>query len=251
MCTDCHDEMTPERFSKQGGRLTLKTDFYRYATHAIDLKILQAGIKFYNDKMECLSCHDPHGSSQPHLLKKIDSKGRQAALCYQCHEDRFTPNLHPMKKDQCFDCHGFHKGKLKSPLLKLKKNTRDIVCFECHQEKEKVRDTQHDYSSWSPAQMSWAKESFHLTKNLSNRCQMCHHMHESQTGGSLLVTPKFSHHEFKVDSACLSCHKNPKASAMKQIRHFFQHRPILISAVKDKESGEEIIPEFFTPSAQK
>ena len=58
-------------------------------------------------KMECSTCHNPHGSTNVKLLRKGDSV---AEMCTSCHADKRGPYLweHAPTRDGCTTCHDPH-----------------------------------------------------------------------------------------------------------------------------------------------
>jgi DmsE family decaheme c-type cytochrome len=77
-------------------------------------------------KMNCASCHNPHGTASPMLVKAISTK----ELCFNCHAQYRGPYLfqHPPVMEDCFNCHQPHGSAypalLKQPPIRL--------CRECH-----------------------------------------------------------------------------------------------------------------------
>lgn len=256
MCTDCHEDKTKKNFGRAGGQWTLRTENHVFATHPLESLLTaetvnqfkKTGLKLYNGKIECLTCHNPHGTNQPHLLREVPGKGDRVALCVTCHEQKFTSTMHPMKKDDCFECHGFHRAKLGSSLIKFEKKGNDFVCMDCHQEKKALTKTKHDYFTWKEAYQQHAQHTFELPKKIFMRCQSCHSVHTSHGMGSLLVSKikKDKADMPLVDGLCLSCHRNPKAEGMPQIPMHFQHVPLVLSSVEIPKTGEEFYPTFLT-----
>ena len=99
----------------------------------------------------CLSCHDPHSSDQPKLLKM-----QPAALCLQCHQgikskphvlagfagaghplgDRkkgliVADPLRPDREFYCGSCHEPHRSEF-TRLLRLDPDTPTGTCMQCH-----------------------------------------------------------------------------------------------------------------------
>ena len=77
-------------------------------------------------KMSCASCHNPHGSLAPSLL-------REASLnqtCYVCHQEKRGPMLfeHAPVREDCSNCHDSH-GSNHLSMLKLKP---PYLCQACH-----------------------------------------------------------------------------------------------------------------------
>jgi DmsE family decaheme c-type cytochrome len=78
-------------------------------------------------KLECTSCHNPHGATNVRLLRKGDSI---AELCTSCHADKRGPYLweHPPARDGCVTCHDPH-GTSNDRMLVAKP---PILCQRCH-----------------------------------------------------------------------------------------------------------------------
>ncbi len=77
-------------------------------------------------KMNCASCHNPHGTVSPKLVKAISTR----ELCFNCHAQYRGPFIfqHPPVLEDCFNCHQPHGSAypalLKTPPIRL--------CRECH-----------------------------------------------------------------------------------------------------------------------
>jgi DmsE family decaheme c-type cytochrome len=78
-------------------------------------------------KMDCTSCHNPHGSSGPHLLKTATVN----ETCYTCHAEKRGPFLweHAPVREDCSTCHDSH-GSNNPGMLKTKGS---FLCMSCHQ----------------------------------------------------------------------------------------------------------------------
>jgi DmsE family decaheme c-type cytochrome len=77
-------------------------------------------------KVVCSDCHNPHGSSGPHLLKE-DTVNE---VCDNCHADKRGPMLweHQPVRENCTNCHNPH-GSVNPRLLKEKV---PFLCLDCH-----------------------------------------------------------------------------------------------------------------------
>ena len=77
-------------------------------------------------KMDCSSCHNPHGGPGPTLLKTASVN----ETCYTCHAEKRGPLLweHPPVRENCTNCHDPH-GSNYEFLLKLKV---PYLCQSCH-----------------------------------------------------------------------------------------------------------------------
>ena len=99
-CDGCHDK------SKEGGLVLPKQELCFSCHPDITKGDFAHGPTSVGD---CLSCHDPHSSSFPSLLKaKPDS------ICANCHkEERLAAGLHKnanFRGMSCLECHNPHAG---------------------------------------------------------------------------------------------------------------------------------------------
>jgi DmsE family decaheme c-type cytochrome len=78
-------------------------------------------------KMQCSTCHSPHGSTNVKLLRKGDSIGD---MCVSCHTEKRGPFLweHAPGRDGCVTCHDPH-GSSNERMLVAKP---PILCQRCH-----------------------------------------------------------------------------------------------------------------------
>lgn len=116
--------------------------------------------------MTCSSCHDPHGSTGPSLLKQESINDN----CYTCHAEKRAPMLweHPPVKESCLTCHDPH-GSL-HPRMQIAKQPR--LCQQCHDES---RHPTQPYADASPG-----AEFFPGSRMFDRGCLNCH----SQIHGS-------------------------------------------------------------------
>jgi DmsE family decaheme c-type cytochrome len=77
-------------------------------------------------KMTCSSCHNPHGTVTPALLKENSTN----ETCYACHAEKRGPFLweHPPVTENCTNCHDPH-GSNHERMLKVAKPR---LCQQCH-----------------------------------------------------------------------------------------------------------------------
>jgi DmsE family decaheme c-type cytochrome len=77
-------------------------------------------------KMDCSSCHNPHGSLAPNLLKAETTN----QTCYICHQEKRGPMLweHAPVREDCSSCHDSH-GSNHLSMLKMK---QPYLCQACH-----------------------------------------------------------------------------------------------------------------------
>jgi predicted CXXCH cytochrome family protein len=152
----------------------------------------------------CTSCHDPHGSAEPKLLRRP-----MKDLCASCHaaktQHRF---LHgPAATGDCTSCHSAHESQNARLLVK----TGAELCFQCH----------------TDMQQEVAKKVVHQA--LDGGCTSCHDPHGSAVkkffpapGAALcyqchapieekLKAAKSVHQPVQTEKGCASCHA-PHAS---------------------------------------
>jgi DmsE family decaheme c-type cytochrome len=77
-------------------------------------------------KMDCSSCHNPHGSATPKMLKEESV----TATCYTCHADKRGPFVweHPPVREDCLNCHDPH-GSHNDHMLVAR---LPFLCQRCH-----------------------------------------------------------------------------------------------------------------------
>lgn len=99
-CDDCHDRT-------KGTGLRMSKNQLCFKCHDYIIKGAFAHAPAVSG--ECLSCHLPHDSTLPSLLKRENGK-----LCGTCHtEQRGYVSLHhkvAQKNIPCYDCHSPHAG---------------------------------------------------------------------------------------------------------------------------------------------
>jgi len=139
-------------------------------------------------KSACTTCHDPHASKAPSLMKTWPLE----ASCYRCHprldDDK---SVHaPIKKGDCKGCHDPHSSEF-APLLVAEKGK---LCFECH----KADKLKHGKAAHTPF--------------AEGRCLDCHDPHRSEAAPVLRASGK---------ALCLECH-GPKASGAAAARAPFR-----------------------------
>jgi DmsE family decaheme c-type cytochrome len=77
-------------------------------------------------KMNCFDCHDPHGSTQPMMLKGVSTRD----LCTRCHMEKSGPFTyeHGDVTENCSNCHSPH-GSANRRLLSA---AMPFLCIQCH-----------------------------------------------------------------------------------------------------------------------
>jgi DmsE family decaheme c-type cytochrome len=78
-------------------------------------------------KMECTSCHNPHGTPNDKMLLQTSVNQN----CYTCHAEKRGPFLweHAPVRESCLNCHDPH-GTVNEKMLKVK---TPLLCQQCHQ----------------------------------------------------------------------------------------------------------------------
>ena len=76
--------------------------------------------------MTCTSCHSPHGTVTPSLLKEPSLND----TCFRCHAEKRGPFLwnHPPQIESCANCHDAHGSNHESML----KTAKPRLCQQCH-----------------------------------------------------------------------------------------------------------------------
>ena len=77
-------------------------------------------------RMDCFDCHDPHGSTQPKMLRGETIRD----MCTRCHMDKSGPFIfeHGDVTEECTACHSPH-GSVSRPLLTT---AMPFLCLQCH-----------------------------------------------------------------------------------------------------------------------
>lgn len=125
-CTDCHTVM---HAGSERANLA-KTSVMETCAKCHQQKVSQltrfSHMPITDGKLECSTCHNPHGSPNEKLL--IASSVNQT--CYTCHAEKRGPFLyeHAPVVENCANCHDPH-GSNKEKLLKV---SRPRLCQQCH-----------------------------------------------------------------------------------------------------------------------
>ncbi len=161
-CTSCHSIHHAAPATKL---LAKKTEFETCTTCHLKRKaslFRSAHMPMREGQITCTSCHNPHGSNGPSMLKQFSVNEN----CYSCHAERRAPMLweHPPVKESCTTCHDPH-GSL-HPRLLVAKVPR--LCQQCHDE------TRHPTQPYSDASAS--PEFFPNSRMFDRGCVNCHSM---------------------------------------------------------------------------
>lgn len=126
-CSDCHTLMHAEseraNLKKPTVLATCATCHAQEANKQTRFSHMPLG----QGKLECTSCHNPHGSPAPKLLLASSTN----ETCFACHADKRGPFLwqHAPVVENCANCHDPH-GSSHEKMLIL---SRPRLCQQCHQ----------------------------------------------------------------------------------------------------------------------
>jgi DmsE family decaheme c-type cytochrome len=126
-CTNCHSQHAAksEEFLLKG---TTQMETCAGCHREKVAKLDRSGhMPVREGKMECSTCHNPHGSTNERLLAKGDSISE---LCTTCHADKRGPYVweHAPARDGCVTCHDPH-GSANDRMLVARP---PILCQRCH-----------------------------------------------------------------------------------------------------------------------
>ena len=126
-CVTCH---SAHQFKSERAQLKTVRELDTCATCHRDkiAKLDRSGhMPVREGKMQCSTCHNPHGSTNVRQLRKGDSI---AEMCTSCHAEKRGPFLweHAPTRDGCVTCHDPH-GSSNERMLVAKP---PILCQRCH-----------------------------------------------------------------------------------------------------------------------
>jgi DmsE family decaheme c-type cytochrome len=125
-CTSCHHIMDNHSAKAQ---LVKETEIDTCGQCHIERRAQQmrsSHMPLREGKMTCTSCHNPHGTVTPSLLKEASLND----TCFTCHTEKRGPYLweHPPVVESCVNCHDPH-GSNHEKMLKVSKPR---LCQQCH-----------------------------------------------------------------------------------------------------------------------
>jgi DmsE family decaheme c-type cytochrome len=125
-CVTCHSVHTPKgpKQIKAASEIPLCASCHRDKVAKLDRS---GHMPVREGKMQCTTCHNPHGATNVKLLQKGDSI---AEACTSCHADKRGPYLweHAPGRDGCTTCHDPH-GSSNERMLVARP---PILCQRCH-----------------------------------------------------------------------------------------------------------------------
>lgn len=125
-CTDCHSVMQPTaEHAALKGQTVVATCSQCHADKKAKLARF-THMPLAEGKMDCTSCHNPHGSANDKMLVAASTN----EVCFNCHTEKRGPFLwqHMPVSESCSNCHDPH-GSNKEKMLKL---SRPRLCQQCH-----------------------------------------------------------------------------------------------------------------------
>lgn len=125
-CTDCHTVMHTESERANLKKPTVLETCGRCHASEKTKQMQFAHMPMEQGKLECTSCHNPHGSAGPKLLLANSVN----ETCYACHAEKRGPYLweHAPVVENCANCHDPH-GTPHDNMLKM---SRPRLCQQCH-----------------------------------------------------------------------------------------------------------------------
>lgn len=125
-CTSCHKVM--ENVSPKN-QLTRVNELETCGTCHLQKRAQQmrsSHMPLREGKMTCTSCHNPHGTVTPALLKEISLND----TCFNCHAEKRGPFLwnHAPVTESCVNCHDPHGSNHPSMLKAMVPR----LCQQCH-----------------------------------------------------------------------------------------------------------------------
>jgi DmsE family decaheme c-type cytochrome len=123
-CHSVHHSKSPSLLLKEETQMGVCASCHRDKVSKLDRT---GHMPVREGKMECSSCHNPHGATNVRLLRKGDSI---AESCTSCHAEKRGPYLweHPPSRDGCQTCHDPH-GSSNDRMLIAR---TPILCQRCH-----------------------------------------------------------------------------------------------------------------------
>jgi predicted CXXCH cytochrome family protein len=200
----------------------------------------------------CTTCHDPHGSDFPKVLRADPAK----ALCQICHRpDPAKTSVHTaIASGSCSACHETHSAE--QP--RLLKQAAQTLCTTCH--KQTLPPPGVAMSTHAPARDNCiachdphaAKFKYQLKQGAPALCLSCHkNLKES------LATAALVHGAVNGENSCLACHvshfsKLPKLQKESQPKQCLSchNRPLMTASGKRISDMEDLLtanPEHHGP----
>ncbi len=236
MCTICHQAIEdPQKKTKHPNNLliSLVQQGSELCSMCHEPKNVKKTIHAPIMGGDCISCHNPHQSSETRLLRE-----KRPQLCFQCHDESIIKNksVHsPVKEGKCNVCHDPHQ----SDLPKLLSKGGNDLCLSCHTQMNALLQSgkvvhpavqqgcimcHTPHSSANDRLLAKAApavcEQCHEPKNtkkvvhapiMGGDCTSCHNPHLSSNKGLLKAV---------VPDLCFQCHSDS------MMKHNVMHPPV-------------------------
>jgi DmsE family decaheme c-type cytochrome len=126
-CSSCHNTMETRSTTGHLRFATVRETCGSCHTKQKNAALKPSHMPLGENKLECNSCHNPHGSANPKMLIATSTND----ACYSCHAEKRGPFLfeHPPVAENCANCHDPH-GSSHEKMLKV---SRPRLCQQCHQ----------------------------------------------------------------------------------------------------------------------
>ena len=193
--------------------------------HESGLRMNWQGSKHQLADVACTSCHNPHATRDPVLVKQT-----QPPVCFNCHQEQrqasFQFSHHPIREGKvvCSDCHNPHGS---ANDKSLKEFTVNETCYLCHAEKRGPLLFEHEpvrESCLNCHKPHGSTQARLLIERPPYLCQDCHNMGAHQAiplsgavlpggnasvgngtlgaGNPLITNPRL------LANGCMNCHSN-------------------------------------------
>jgi DmsE family decaheme c-type cytochrome len=157
-CASCHSVHSPKSEKAQLKTVTV-TQTCESCHKQEAMKVKKSGhMPLREGKMECTSCHSPHGSNNVRMLKAGNTINE---ACASCHAEKRGPYLweHAAGRENCASCHDPH-GSNNDRMLVAK---APMLCQRCHV------SSRHPASIYDGAQVAAASN-----RVVGRSCVNCH-----------------------------------------------------------------------------
>jgi DmsE family decaheme c-type cytochrome len=126
-CLSCHSVHAPKSEKAQLTKVTQVETCVQCHKQEVNKLRRSAHMPVREGKMECSSCHNPHGSTNVRMLREGNSVNES---CVSCHAEKRGPFLyeHAVGRENCTTCHDPH-GSNNERMLVAK---QPMLCQRCH-----------------------------------------------------------------------------------------------------------------------
>jgi predicted CXXCH cytochrome family protein len=222
-CLTCHKE-------GEIGQKMLTGEHSHPVNIAVDRKLDEHFKLSKDNKMTCVSCHDPHSSTKTAKLDRDFIRGGFAdkdQFCTACHEGQkeIIGSDHDVRKkdseEVCSQCHAVHKAKTDKNIMALEYtyNTEDDSCKVCHSEKGSAdKKIVMDGHKLGKTEMHEKYGKFLTEKDGDYYiyCSSCHTVHNNgpKKGEEGTIRNSFLNKKLSENgSFCAGCHEDKKSFA--------------------------------------